>query len=156
MQELLDSELQCEACGLNLPGTRRSLRAKLAGYSGRQLGHGLDTPDGSGLDSRSFKGVEGSARNDGVGGNGDGGVGNGDAAEASAESPVKAAKGGGNQGATISPDGDKQRDRQQPDEQRPDKQRPDKQQPDKQQPGKRQSSLFNYVETRKPAGIWNN
>jgi hypothetical protein len=30
---------------------------------------------------------------------------------------------GGNQGATISPDGDKQRDRQQPDEQRPDKQR---------------------------------
>ena len=41
------------------------------------------------------------------------GVGNGDAAEASAESPVKAAKGGGNQGATISPDGDKQRDRQQ-------------------------------------------
>ena len=62
-----------------------------------------------GLDSRSFKGVEGSARNDGVGGNGDGGVGNGDAAEASAESPVKAAKGGGNQGATISPDGDKQR-----------------------------------------------
>ena len=27
-----------------------------------------------GLDSRSFKGVEGSARNDGVGGNGDGGV----------------------------------------------------------------------------------
>ena len=47
-----------------------------------------------GLDSRSFKGVEGSARNDGVGGNGDGGVGNGDAAEASAESPVKAAKGG--------------------------------------------------------------
>ena len=80
-----------------------------------------------GLDSRSFKGVEGSARNDGVGGNGDGGVGNGDAAEASAESPVKAAKGGGNQGATISPDGDKQRDRQQPDEQRPDKQRPDRQ-----------------------------
>ena len=65
-----------------------------------------------GLDSRSFKGVEGSARNDGVGGNGDGGVGNGDAAEASAESPVKAAKGGGNQGATISPDGDKQRDEQ--------------------------------------------
>ena len=36
------------ACGLNLPGARRSLRAKLAGYSGRQLGHGLDTPDGSG------------------------------------------------------------------------------------------------------------
>ena len=48
MQEWLDSELQCEACGLNLPGTRRSLRAKLAGYSGRQLGHGLDTPAGSG------------------------------------------------------------------------------------------------------------
>ena len=44
MQKWLDSELQCEACGLNLPGTRRSLRAKLAGYSGRQLGHGLDTP----------------------------------------------------------------------------------------------------------------
>ena len=68
-----------------------------------------------GLDSRSFKGVEGSARNDGGSGNGDGGEGNGDAAEASAESPVKAAKGGGNQGATISPDGDKQRDKQQPD-----------------------------------------
>ena len=49
---------------------------------------------------RIFKG-EGVASND---------VGNGDAAEASAESPVKAAKGGGNQGATISPDGDKQRD----------------------------------------------
>ena len=76
-----------------------------------------------GLDSRSFKGVEGSARNDGVGGNGDGGVGNGDAAEASAESPVKAAKGGGNQGATISPDGDKQRDTRQRDKQQPDKQR---------------------------------
>ena len=89
-----------------------------------------------GLDSRSFKGVEGSARNDGVGGNGDGGVGNGDAAEASAESPVKAAKGGGNQGATISPDGDKQRDTRQRDKQQPDKQRPDKQQPDKQQPEK--------------------
>ena len=28
MQEWLDSELQCEACGLNLPGARRSLRAK--------------------------------------------------------------------------------------------------------------------------------
>ena len=80
-----------------------------------------------GLDSRSFRGVEGSARNDGVGGNGDGGVGNGDAAEASAESPVKAAKGGGNQGATISPDGDKQRDTRQRDKQQPDKQRPDKQ-----------------------------
>ena len=102
-----------------------------------------------GLDSRSFKGVEGSARNDGVGGNGDGGVGNGDAAEASAESPVKAAKGGGNQGATISPDGDKQRDTRQRDKQQPDKQRPDKQQPDKQQ-----SSLFNCVEVRKPAGIY--
>ena len=47
VQELLDSELQCEACGLNLPGAMRSLRAKLAGYSGRQLGHGLDTPAGS-------------------------------------------------------------------------------------------------------------
>ena len=45
-----------------------------------------------GLDSRSFKGVEGSARNDGVGGNGDGGVGNGDAAEASAESSVDSAE----------------------------------------------------------------
>ena len=40
MQEWLDSELQCEACGLNLLGARRSLRAKLAGYSGRQLGNG--------------------------------------------------------------------------------------------------------------------
>ena len=48
MQEWLDSELQCQACGLNLPGARRSLRAKLAGYSGRQLGHGLHTPAGSG------------------------------------------------------------------------------------------------------------
>ena len=35
-------------CGLNLPGAMRSLRAKLAGYSGRQLGHGLHTPAGSG------------------------------------------------------------------------------------------------------------
>ena len=48
VQELLDSELQCEACGLNLLGASRSLRAKLAGYNGRQLGHGLDTPAGSG------------------------------------------------------------------------------------------------------------
>ena len=37
MQEWLDSELQCQACGLNLPGAMRSLRAKLAGGNRHSL-----------------------------------------------------------------------------------------------------------------------